>query len=125
MTTIPTHLMLPKLFHAAVIVFITGMILIVDLLPREGPPEFRYNGSDPEKTVLNLGWPVANFIYDESHDPALIVGPMTEILITIQLSCLAMIIMGPPLIAWGWRRLSRGGNTSPERQAGAVPPIPR
>jgi hypothetical protein len=37
---------------------------LVDFVPHFGPPNFRYNGSDPGKYVWNFGMPFSLSIYD-------------------------------------------------------------
>lgn len=43
------------------------VLLVVLFLPWYGAPFFRYTGSDPERFVWNIGWPLAHFIYDPLH----------------------------------------------------------
>jgi hypothetical protein len=56
--------------------------LAMDLLPRHGPPDFRYTGSDPAVAVWNLGWPLAEFIYDPRT--GLHIGPTAVPLLVLQ-----------------------------------------
>ncbi|MCX5688530.1 MAG: hypothetical protein NTV94_01835 [Planctomycetota bacterium] len=40
------------------------LCLLHNVLPWFGPPQFRYTGSDPERSVWNFGWPLATAIHD-------------------------------------------------------------
>ena len=60
-----------------------GACLLFDFLPREGPPQFRYAGSDPAATAFNLGWPLALAIYDPRHGFHL--GPLAWPTFAVQL----------------------------------------
>ncbi len=37
----------------------------MNTFPQVGPPHFRYNGADPERDVVNFGFPIALAIYDQ------------------------------------------------------------
>ncbi|QDT51133.1 hypothetical protein Pan258_52160 [Symmachiella dynata] len=50
-------------------------ILLISVFPTFGPPNFRYTGSDPNRFVWNLGWPLATCIYDADAPPFFFVGP--------------------------------------------------
>ena len=67
---------------------------ILDFLPHHGPPEFRYTGSDPARPVWNLGWPLAQFIYDPRY--GLQIDPTAFALISAQcvlfLFCAVLVI---------------------------------
>ncbi len=69
--------------------------LVLDLFPQYGPPHFRYTGSDPDVPVWNLGWPLAEFIYDPRH--GLQVGPGAPLLIAAQCGvfvfCVALVVV--------------------------------
>ena len=62
--------------------------LVMDLLPRHGPPDFRYTGSDPAFAVWNIGWPLAQFIYDSRT--GLHTGPTAVPLMVLQTVVLAV-----------------------------------
>lgn len=40
------------------------LCLLHNVFPWFGPPQFRYTGSDPERSVWNFGWPLATAIHD-------------------------------------------------------------
>lgn len=52
------------------------LILAVSLFPTLGPPHFRYTGSDPNRNVWNLGYPLATVIYDPAVPPHIFYGPV-------------------------------------------------
>lgn len=67
-------------------ILLLTLILINSIIlfyPRFGSPSFRYTGSNPEAEVLNLGLPIAHFIYDSSQDFPIIFGPLAEIVILV------------------------------------------
>lgn len=78
------------MWKAAAIAFVLAC-LIVDFLPRHGPPHFRYTGSDPHYAVWNLGWPLALFIYDPRN--AFHIGPFAYIVLPFQLVIVAAILV--------------------------------
>jgi hypothetical protein len=70
----------------------------MDFLPRYGPPDFRYTGSDSAVYVWNLGWPLAEFMYDSRsgfHD-----GPMAVLLLFLQATVLVLGAAAVILIRW-------------------------
>lgn len=85
-----------SLYWMALIAMICGFVF-VDLFPRSGLPDFRYTGSDPDTGVLNLGYPIAQFIYDDRLPEPLIVGPLTSVLVTAQLLVLVVAVLAPAL----------------------------
>jgi len=62
---------------------------VIDLLPRHGPPDFRYTGSDPAHEVWNLGWPVALAIYDSQS--GLHLGPFVYVVVPVQALLVSLI----------------------------------
>lgn len=75
------------------------LFLAVDFWPRFGPPDFRYTGSDPSSTVLNLGIPIAHFIYDERVSPSFIWGPLAKYLLLAELFAFLGVIISLKLAA--------------------------
>jgi hypothetical protein len=65
--------------------------IAMDVFPKYGPPTFRYNGSDPEFNVWNLGWPLPNFIYDPRS--GFHIGPSAYPVILAQIFSLAAIVL--------------------------------
>ncbi len=55
---------------------------VLDIFPRYSRPDLRYTGSDPAVSVWNLGWPLAEFIYDPRFGPQ--VGPTAWMFIPFQ-----------------------------------------
>src|SRR5688500_1919301 len=72
-----------RLYSMAGAVAFVLACLIVDFLPRHGPPHFRYTGSDPTSHVWNLGWPLALFVYDPRS--GLHVGPFAYVVLPFEL----------------------------------------
>jgi len=69
-----------------VVLFVIVLVcLVMDLVPRQGPPDFRYTGSDPERTVTNIGWPLGLFIYDGDVSPHWFGGPFAYIIPPVQM----------------------------------------
>lgn len=91
------------LYWMVVITMICGF-LVVDFFPRSGPPDFRYTRSDPDSAVLNLGYPIAQFIYDERLPEPLVFGPLAALLVTAQLFVVIVAVLAPALF-----KLSRKG----------------
>ena len=71
------------------VIYAAIVFLIVDFLPEIRPPDFRYNGSDPERPVYNIGWPVALVIYDPLH--GLNIGPWLFIELPPQVCILLLL----------------------------------
>jgi ABC-type cobalt transport system substrate-binding protein len=68
--------------------WIGGFIAIVaclalDFFPSDGPPQFRYAGSDPSEPVWNFGWPLATVMWDPAQ--GLQIGPFAYLLFSLQL----------------------------------------
>jgi hypothetical protein len=82
---------------------------VLDVLPRHGPPEFRYTGCDPSVPVWNLGWPIAEFIYDPRF--GLQVGPCAFLVIFAQFfvfGCGVVIVLAIHWFIHKRRRVRRG-----------------
>lgn len=62
----------------------------IDVVPRSGPPAFRYTGSDPAERVWNLGWPLTLAILDPRD--GLHVGPSAFLVLPAQVLILATAI---------------------------------
>ena len=75
-----------RIFWLVVLIF-----LVIDFVPYPGSPNFRYTGSDPERTVLNFGFPVASMIYDCEVEPAFILGPVPFFRFAAQLALLGLL----------------------------------
>jgi hypothetical protein len=91
--------------------------LLLDVLPRFGPPEFRYTGSDPTVPVWNLGWPLALTIYDARS--GLHVGPDVYLVPLAQFLVLLAAMSLVAVVTWaaGMTGLSRDGRVHPGRDA--------
>ena len=89
--------------------------LALDCLPRFGPPEFRYTGSDPIVPVWDLGWPLALTIYDARS--GLHVGPSVYLVLPAQLLILfaAMALVVVATRSAGTAGLSRPRRLHPGR----------
>ena len=72
--------------------------LLMDLFPRHGPPDFRYTGSDPAIAVWNLGWPLAEFIYDPLS--GLHVGPTAVPVVILQVFVLVFCVCIVAFVIW-------------------------
>jgi hypothetical protein len=83
--------------------------LVLDFWPRFGPPDFRYTGSDPAIAVWNLGWPLAEFIYDPRS--GLHEGPTAFPLIAIEAVIAAVVMCAS--VTFIWRRRRRAGRGFP------------
>ena len=90
-----------KTVLAIAILYVVGC-LVIDFLPSYGTPHFRYTGSDPQISVWNLGWPLAEFIYDSRS--GLHWAPTAGPLLAAQI---AVLIIG--IAAWyawaSWRSM--------------------
>jgi hypothetical protein len=75
-----------RFFLIVVLIF-----LLMDFVPYPASPNFRYTGSDPNRTVINLGFPLASLIYDSNVSPHFFVGPTAYFLFAIQLVFLAFL----------------------------------
>lgn len=62
---------------------LTVLILVVSLFPTFGAPHFRYTGSDPNRDVWNLGFPLAVVIYDPAMPPHVFYGPEAFVVVMI------------------------------------------
>lgn len=62
--------------------------LVFDFLPRHGPPDFRYTGSDPAVAVWNLGCPLTWFIYNPRH--GFQIGPGAHFVVLFQVFVLVV-----------------------------------
>lgn len=73
-------------FIAAVL----GAWFLALAVPNYGPPNFRYDGSDPDRYVWNFGFPFATAIYDKQSGwhP----GPFSLVLIPMEAVCVMVII---------------------------------
>jgi hypothetical protein len=78
----------------------------IDLLPRHGPPDFRFIGSDPAFAVWNLGWPLAQFIYDSRT--GLHTGPTAVPLMVLQGVALAFGVAVGMFVGWLRHRRAAG-----------------
>ena len=81
-----------KTVRAIAVLYVLGC-LAIDLFPSYGPPQFRYPGSDPQTLVWNLGWPLAEFIYDPRS--GLHTGPTALPIMTLQV---VLLLLG--IVAW-------------------------
>jgi hypothetical protein len=72
--------------------------LILDFFPYHGPPNFRFNGSDPSFEVWNLGWPLAMAIYDSRS--GFHVGPVTIFVLPCQCAVLVLGWFSRLLLRW-------------------------
>ncbi len=54
-------------------------LLLISVFPTFGPPHFRFTGSDPNRFVWNLGWPLATCIYDAGAPPFFFVDPFAYV----------------------------------------------
>jgi hypothetical protein len=70
---------------------VVAVCVVVDFFPRFGPPDFRYTGSDPATHVWNLGWPLAEAIYD--HRSGFHVGPLGVVVFSIQTVVVMILAM--------------------------------
>lgn len=91
--------------------------LALDFLPRFGPPEFRYTGSDPTVPVRDLGWPLALTIYDARS--GLHIGPSVYLVPPAQFLVLPAAMSLVAVVTWaaGMAGLSRAGRVHPGRDA--------
>jgi hypothetical protein len=66
-----------RLTRSQILTLLVGvaLVLVLALVPRHGPPAFRYTGSDSETHVWNLGWPFATCIIDAAYVPHIFFGP--------------------------------------------------
>lgn len=69
---------------------VVGAVFVIlcvlhNVFPRFGPPQFRYTGSDPERSVWNFGWPLANAIHDPQSGfhmgPGGLLLPLIEVVV--------------------------------------------
>lgn len=99
------------------VVAFVAVCLAIDLLPRYGPPEFRYTGSDPTTMVWNLGWPLALAIYDPRS--GLHMGPCVYLVPPAQLLILVVARVLVAAVGWavGSARSSWRGRLHPGRDA--------
>ena len=106
-TATPTTPAIRRLWLLAAALYLV-VCATLDLFPRHGPPEFRYTGSDPAVAVWNLGWPIAQFIYDPRL--GLQVGPTAWLVVDFQ--CLVFASGVAATLALRWfirrRRIGRG-----------------
>lgn len=86
--------------HAGIFVALLLLFLLVDFFPQRGAPAFRYTGSDPARTVLNLGIPLPLFIYDEAKSPLLIIGPFAQFLVPLEVFILGLVSFAPSIAGW-------------------------
>jgi hypothetical protein len=89
-----------------------AICLLVDFLPRNASPDFRYTGSDPAIPVWNIGWPIALSIYDPKH--GFQVGPFAYLVLPFQF---AMFAVGRMLIGAVRRCITIGCTRPPRRLA--------
>lgn len=75
-----------------VVALLIGACLLTNFVPHRGPPQFRYTGSDPDRPVWNLGWPLVIAIYDPQS--GLHAGPFAPVLIPIESLALAAMTVG-------------------------------
>jgi hypothetical protein len=101
----------------AIVGAFVAICLAIDLFPHSGPPEFRYNGSDPTATVWNLGWPLALAIYDPQS--GLHMGPLVYLVLPVQMLILivATILVAAVSRAVDSARFSWGGRLHPRRNS--------
>lgn len=62
--------------------FFAVICAMVDCWPHHGPPHFRYTGSDPARSVWNIGWPLAMAIHDPQS--GLHIGPVAYVAVAAQ-----------------------------------------
>jgi len=75
------------------------IFIVMDFYPEFKNPDFRYNGSDPNNEVWNLGFPIGLFIYDSNNSPNLFLWPLSYVVLLIQ----SIIIIG---LLWYYRNNS-------------------
>ncbi|HVY70622.1 MAG TPA: hypothetical protein VHH73_11885 [Verrucomicrobiae bacterium] len=103
--------------HRAVFGVLLGLFLLMDFYPRFGRTDFRYTGCDPAREVLNLGYPLAFFIYDKTIRPPLVIAPLAQVFMPIQILVLGFVIAVPHFSNWLSRHLSQSQatNSSPTK----------
>lgn len=74
------------------IIVCLGFILI-DFFPEYGSPHFRYNGSNPDNLVWNLGKPLALFVFDSDNYPYLFLSPLAYVVIPIQILFMVIVLL--------------------------------
>ena len=85
-----------------------GACLFFDFLPRQGPPWFRYAGSDPSVPVFNLGWPLVTAIYHPG--PGFFLGPLAWPVFATQA---VLYAVATALVAWRQRTGSHRPGSDP------------
>ena len=79
------------------LIVLLAVFLPMDFLPLRSKPFFRYTGSDPERTVWHLGWPMPLAIYDPDApgtDGSWFFAPHAAAVAAVQLLSLALLLRG-------------------------------
>ena len=84
-----------KAYHKKRTIFIIAVlvVLLIDFVPYPASPNFRYSGSDPNRTVMNFGFPLASFIYDSEAPPHIFIFDFFYLEILIQCAVLAFVFV--------------------------------
>jgi len=93
--------------HGIVLGGTLALFLLMDLFPKRGPADWRYTGSDPARTVLNLGYPLAVVIYDKTQSPPVIFTPLAQLLLPAQFLTIGLVVFAPNLARWGKKWMGR------------------
>ncbi len=106
--------------HRLAIIGIAILFVVLNSIPRRGQAHFRYTGVDPTREVLNLGYPLALFIYDGQTRPALKASLSSYLVLPLQALVLLGLAAGPGI----WARLKLLSNRLDRRPAMglALPP---
>ncbi len=84
------------------VVYIAIFFLVINAIPTCGAPNFRYTGSSLERSVVNIGFPMALAIYDSEVTPSLQTWPGTFLIPAAQLIAILTLVAAMKVI----RRLS-------------------
>lgn len=79
------------------LIVLVAVFLPMDLAPWRQKPFFRYTGSDPDRAVWHVGWPMPMAIYDPLAIPAdrsWFFAPHAPAAAVVQLLVLAVLMRG-------------------------------
>lgn len=69
---------------------------VMDFTPHKGRPYFRYTGSNPDRPVWHLGWPMPMAIYDDQAGPdadrSLFFAPHAAAVAVVQMLALVLLL---------------------------------